>query len=237
MLHLFVVFKVSSLIKKGISSTCRVIFKILLNEEKTEFFLTGTKQQLAKVDIGHIKVGKVNIAPHSPVKNLGVWFDSNLSMVDHITKTYSAAFYYLYNIRRIRKYLTKEYKETLIHASIFSCLDYCNSLLFGVPDCHLHKLQRVQNAVAHLIFEESRFCHIISLLKSLHWLLVKYRIVFKIILTTFKAIHGLALAYVCELISFRDTGRYDFRSNDGLLLAPCRGKTLNTLGDYNFLFF
>ena len=179
MLHLFVVFKVSSLIKKGISSTCRVIFKILLNEEKTEFFLTGTKQQLAKVDIGHIKVGKVNIAPHSPVKNLGVWFDSNLSMVDHITKTCSAAFYYLYNIRRIRKYLTKECTETLIHAFISSRLDYCNSLLFGVPECHLHKLQRVQNVAARLIFQESRFCHITSLLRSPHWLPVKYRIVFK----------------------------------------------------------
>ena len=119
-------------------------------------------------------------------------------MVDHITKT-----------RRIRKYLTKEYKETLIYAFIFSRLDYCNSLLFGVPDYHLHKLQRVQNAVAHLIFQERRFCHIMSLLKSLHWLPVKYRIVFKIILTTFKAIHGLALAYVSELISFRDTGRYE----------------------------
>ena len=173
MLHLFVVFKVSSLIKKGLSSTCRVIFKLLLNEEKAEFLLTGTKQQLAKVDIVHIKVGKVNIAPHSPVKNLGVWFDSNLSMVDHITKTCSAAFYYLYNIRRIRKYLTKECTETLIHAFISSRLDYCNSLLFGVPECHLHKLQRVQNAAARLIFQEGRFCHITPLLKSLHWLLVK----------------------------------------------------------------
>ena len=115
--------------------------KVLLNEEKTEFLLIGTKQQLAKVDIGHIKVGKVNIAPHSPVKNLGVWFDSNLSMVDHITKTCSAAFYYLCNIRRIRKYLTKECTETLIHAFISSSLDYCNSLLFGVPECHLHKFR------------------------------------------------------------------------------------------------
>ena len=147
--------------------------KLLLNEEKTELLLIGTKQQLAKVDIGHIKVGKVNIAPHSPVKNLGVWFDSNLSMVDHITKTCSAAFYYLYNIRRIRKYLTKECTETLIHAFISSRLDYCNSLLFGVPECHLHKLQRVQNAAARLIFQEGRFCHITPLLKSLHWLLVK----------------------------------------------------------------
>ena len=108
-------------------------------------------------------------------------------MVDHITKTCSAAFYYLYNIRRIRKYLTQEYSETLIHAFISSRLEYCNSLLFGVPEYHLHKLQRVQNAAARPIFQESRFCHITPLLMSLHWLPVKYRIVFKITLITFKA--------------------------------------------------
>ena len=62
----------------------------------------------------------------------------------------------------------------------------------------------------------------------------KYRIVFKIILINFKAIHGLAPAYTRELISVRDTGRYDLRSNDGLLLAPCKGKTLTTLGDRSF---
>ena len=60
-----------------------------------------------------------------------MWLDSNLSMGDHITKTSSAAFYYLYNIRRIRKYLSKECTETLIHAFISSRLDYCNSLLYG----------------------------------------------------------------------------------------------------------
>ena len=75
-------------------------------------------------------------------------------------------------------------------------MGYINSLLFGVPEYHLHKLERVQNAAARLIFQESRFCHITPLLKSLHWLHVKYRIVFKIILTTFKAIHSLAQAYI-----------------------------------------
>ena len=54
----------------------------------------------------------------------------------------------------------------------------------------------------------------------------KYRIVFKITLINFKAIHGLAPAYTRELISVRDTGRYDLRSNDGLLLAPSRVKHL-----------
>ena len=176
-----------------------------------------------------------NIAPHSPVKNLGVWFDSNLSMVDHITKTSSAAFYHLYNIRRIRKYLTKECTETLIHAFISSRLDYCNSLLFGVPECHLHKLQRVQNAAARLVVQESRFCHITPLLKSLHWLPVKYRIVFKLLLITFKAIHGLAPAYISELISVRDaTGRYNLRSNNYLRLNYSSCKSLATLGDRSF---
>ena len=209
--------------------------KLLLSEANTEFLLIGTKQQLAKVNISHVKVGSANIAPHPPVKSVGVWFDSNLSMVDLINRTSSAAFYHLYNIRRIRKYLTKECTETLIHAFISSRLDYCNTLLFGVPNCHLHKLQRVQNAAARLVVQESRFCHITPLLKSLHWLPVKYRIVFKILLITFKAIHGLAPAYISELISVRDaTGRHNLRSNNGLRLHHSSCKSLATLGDHSF---
>ena len=64
-----------------------------MNEAKTEFILIGTIQQLAKVNIDHVKVGDVNIVPHSPVKNLArVWFDSKLSTEEHITKTCSPAF-------------------------------------------------------------------------------------------------------------------------------------------------
>lgn len=132
------------------------------------------------------------IAPQSPVWNLGVWLDSNLSIGDHITKTSSATFYYLYNIRMIRKYLSKECTEILIHAFISSHLDYCNSLLHGLLAYHIQKLQRAQNAAARLVFEESKFRHITPLLRALHWLPVAYRIVFKILLFTFKAIHKLA---------------------------------------------
>ena len=87
--------------------------KLLMNDAKTELLLIGTRQQLAKITIDGITVGHSVIAPQSPVRNLGVWLDSNLSMGDHITKTSSPAFYYLYNIRRIRKYLSKECTETL----------------------------------------------------------------------------------------------------------------------------
>ena len=151
--------------------------RLLMNETKTEVLLLGTKQQLAKVNVDHVKVNNADIVPHTPVKNFGVWLNSNLSIVEHITKASSAAFCHLYNIRRIRKYISREITETMIHAFVSSRIDYCNSLLYGVPYCHLHKLQRVQNAAVRLICEKSKYCHVTPLLKSLHWLPVKYRII------------------------------------------------------------
>ena len=54
--------------------------RLVMNNDKTEFLLVGTKQQLIKVNINHVKVGSANIVPTSHAKNLGVWFDSNLSV-------------------------------------------------------------------------------------------------------------------------------------------------------------
>ena len=113
-----------------------------------------------------------------PFRNLGVWLDSNLSMADHLTKTSSAAFYYLYNIRWISKYFSKECTETLIHTFISSPLNYCNSLLYGLPSYQIQKLQRVQNSAARLVFQESKFCLIQPFLRALNWLPVANRIVF-----------------------------------------------------------
>ena len=144
--------------------------KLKLNDDKTEFLLVGTKQQLAKVCIKDIKAGCVEISPSSSVKNLAVWFGSCLNMNEHITKLCASAFFFMYNIRRIRKYLSRDNAETLVYAFISSRLDYGNSLLFGLPQYQIQKLQRVQNASALLIFSMSKYGHITPLLLDLHWL-------------------------------------------------------------------
>ena len=159
---------------------------------------------------------------------------SNLSMSDHITKTCSATFYHLYNTRRIRQHLTKECTETLIHTFITSHLDYCNSLLHGSPDYLLNKLQRVQNAAARIIFKESKYCHVTPLLRTLHWLPVVYHIQFKILLLTFKAIHGNAPSYISDLISVKDNYTYSLRSSNSTTLNYSSICPSNTLDDRSF---
>ena len=123
----------------------------MLNDDKTEFLIIGTRQQLSKVSIQSIKIGQTEVSPVACARNLGTWFDMHLDMGTHITMTCGSAFYYLYNIHHIRKYLSRESTEKLVHASISSRLDYCNSFLYGIPEYQTTKLQRVMNASARLI--------------------------------------------------------------------------------------
>ena len=208
--------------------------KLKLNPEKTEFMVIGTRQQLEKVNIDCLQVGDRRIMPSSVAKNLGSWFDSKLNMSQHINKTCSSAFFHLYNIRRIRKYLTRQDAECLVHALISSKIDYCNGLLYGIPAVHITKLQRVQNNAARLVTGISRFSHITPVLDALHWLPVSYRIQFKILLLTFKCIHGLAPKYLMDLINIRRHTRYSLRSCGSLTLLPPTGKCLTTLGGRAF---
>ena len=87
--------------------------RLMINDDKTEFLLVGTRQQLDKLDSCSITVGNNRISPSPCVRNLGSWFDSNLSMTDYIKKACSAAFYHLHNLRRIKKYLSRDSLITL----------------------------------------------------------------------------------------------------------------------------
>ena len=104
----------------------------------------------------------------------------------HINNIVKVAFYYLRNIAKIRKYINVTTAEVLVHAFINSKLDFCNSLLHGLPKYEINKLQSVQNAAARVIACLSKFDHISDTLKELHWLPVEQRIIFKINLICFK---------------------------------------------------
>ena len=138
----------------------------------------------------------------------------------------------LKNISSIRKNLDKQGTEILIHAFISSTLDYGNALLYGTPSVHLQKLQVLQNSAARVIEKLRRNDHITGTLMKLHWLPVKARIDFKILLLTWKALNGLSPPYIRDMLEFRDETRTLRNRNNQYLKVPRFNRP--TLGGHAF---
>ena len=105
----------------------------------------------------------------------------------------------------MRKLLSFDVCATLIHALISSCLDYCNGILYNLPDTKIGRLQRVQNQAAHILTRSPRREHITPVLKQLHWLKVRERIKYKILILTHRAFYANALPYLCSLVVKRES--------------------------------
>ena len=151
-----------------------------MDVDKTEFMIIESRKQLEKVSVAELSVGDISVAPASTVRNLGVLFDRNLKFYAQITKT-CTGYYYPHNIRKIRKYLTLDSTRCLVHTLVMGRVDYCNSLLYGLPRNNINKLQRLQNMAARLITNTPRFCHITPVLCQLLWLPIGVSIKFKVI--------------------------------------------------------
>ena len=139
---------------------------------------------------------------------------------------------HLRNIGRLRKYLNRTACEQVVHAFITSRLDMANSLLYGLPQEQINRLQRIQNIAARVVTLSKKSCHITPVLKHLHWLPVQLRIVYKILLIVYKAINGHAPLYIVKLLSFYTPPR-NLRSNEKLLLIEPKSK--HSWGDRYFV--
>ena len=141
--------------------------RLMLNDSKTDLMIIGTPKQTSKLNLNGITVGNSVIKPSVNTRNLGVQLDTHLNMEYHITNTCKSAYHMIYNLRRIRKFLDKDSTKTIVHACITSKLDYCNGLLYRIPDSQIGSLQRVQNTCARLICGCSKFSRITPLLRDL----------------------------------------------------------------------
>ena len=206
-----------------------------LNDSKTEYMVIGSKHILSQVsdDIKTIHIGDAVVEASGSARNIGAIMDEYLNMTEHVNKITSSCYFHMRNIGRIRRHLTEDAAKTLIQAFVISKLDNLNSLLYGLPDKVVRKLQLVQNQAARIIVRLGRYDHITSSLQNLHWLPVTYRIQYKISMLTYKCLHHTAPEYLCELVSAYEPSRGLRSAGKGLVIEKT-AKTGKTYGDRAF---
>eukprot|EP00919_Chromeraceae_sp_WS-2016_P047779 GHVR01113210.1.p1 GENE.GHVR01113210.1~~GHVR01113210.1.p1 ORF type:complete len:159 (-),score=7.37 GHVR01113210.1:140-616(-) len=158
-----------------------------MNESMTEVLFISSTQ--FKVQVPGITIGEHVVHVSEKARNIGVIFDSHASLIPHIETVCKKSFWNLKKISSLRPCLTHVIK-TLVHAFITSNMDYCNSLYLGLQQSSLALLQRVQNTAARVITGAKRYDHITPVLRSLNWLPVQQRVVFK----------ALVFVYRCEKV-------------------------------------
>ena len=168
-----------------------------------------------KVSVSGINIGGSNIVTTSSARNLGVIFDSGMTMEKQVNNICKSAMANLHNVTDIRQSLTQEALEKLVHALVTSRLDSNNAMLYGLPGVLLDRIQRVQNTAARVMCHSNESSA--SILKKLHWLPVhQRRIEYKVLLV-------LAPSHITDQLIVR-WPQTSLRSSQSLLLEIPRTK-------------
>ena len=162
--------------------------KLKLNTDKTEVLVVGTECKLSSFNLTAISIAGCRVfVSDKPISNLGVGFDRNLSMCNQV--------------HRVWKMQTVAAAKQLVQALVISRLDYCNSLLTGIPTSLMNRLEMIQHRAARLIFRSSGHQSVTVLMKDLHWLPVTSRVLFKVLVLVYKCRNGLGLGYLTSMLS------------------------------------
>jgi len=181
--------------------------RLQLSPAKTEFIWFGSHVNLTRISqcFRSIQVSESVIECDVVVRDLAVYLDRELTMKHHVNKITSACFYHTLRLRQIRHYVSTGVLTQLVTSFVLSRLDYCNSILAGLPASTLMPLKRAQNAAARLVLGLGRRSSIITALRDLHWLPVKHRITFKVATLMHQAVHRRCPPYLADPVAFSST--------------------------------
>ena len=170
--------------------------RLLINDTKTGFVIIGSRQQVSKIHIDKIIVGESAVKPTKVVRNLGAWFDS---MNSHIGKVkHSAAFTTSGRAGNFFKKKQRRFWCILSSPHMSITVTHC-SMVFHSINMTVYKGFSMQPPRVTRFCFVPKFDHITPVLRRLHWLPVRYQVMFKILLLAYKALHVKAPSYISGL--------------------------------------
>ena len=193
------------------------------NPAKTEVMFLETSQNLSHSTISDCKTFDMSgtvINVTDQIKSLDVYIDSRLSFNKQVSCICKASYSNIKALRKIRSTLDLETAKTVANAIVSAQLDYCNSILYGTSKANINKLQRIQNTLARVVSGCQRYDHITPVRKSLHWLPISEKIIYKIASITFKSKQTGQPAYLSDLLHPYVPARQLRSSGENKLAVP-----------------
>ena len=158
-----------------------------LTAYKTEFIVFGAKDRHKWLsDSFPVNILGNCLSPADVVRNLGVLFDAKFCFTNHVNSVIKSCFISLRDLHRIRRFLSVDTSVVIANALVSSHLDNCNSLFRSLSSRNATRLQYVQNALARFVTGASKYTHITSTLRTLHWLPIRQRFIFKTLVLVYK---------------------------------------------------
>ena len=208
--------------------------KLKLNEAKTEFFVAASAHNLKKLGDVSLLLDNAEVFPSKTIRNLGVVFDNQMCMSDHVTQLSKSINWLIRNLNRIRPYIDVNTCHNIVRTLVLSRLDYCNVLLNGISKKDLRRLQMLQNRCARLVCLKPKFEHVTPLLNQLHWLPISERIVYKTLLYVYKSLKGLSPQYIQDCLIVRKQSPNPMRTRSSGSTHFFVPKTKRCAGDRAF---
>ena len=179
-------------------------FFLKINPDKTEIilFLPMALKNHPTINGAFFNSGTC-IRFSKTVTNLGVTLDKFLTFESYVNSTVAYSYKLLKDVSSIRHLISKKQTEMLVHSIITSRLDYCNALFYNLNKSIIDKFQKVQNAAARVVLKLRKRDSVRNELANLHWLRIHERILFKLLVMTFKCLNGMAPAELSALINVR----------------------------------
>ena len=176
-----------------------------MNDTKTEFITFGTTHLLNKKNLDSITFGDTTVKSSKMIKFLGVLLDETLSFKQHVAAHAKSALYGIHLIKNVRKYLTMATTKMLMCTLVLSQLDCINSILTNTSLTTTKPYQKIQNQAARIIYKKTKWTSATSSMKQLHWLPIRYRCCFKLLMIVYKTLHRMGPAYLRNRLKVKKT--------------------------------